>query len=137
MAEVVLKHKGSYKMKCLVVDDESIAIRGIVNYISKLDFLEVAGSCSSALEAADILKTTEIDLMFLDINMPHLSGLELLESLEKPPLTIITTGLFRVCTRWFPLACGRLFDETYWFSTFLSGCFESTRSVSLAIGVAE
>ena len=62
MAEVVLKHKGSYKMKCLVVDDESIAIRGIVNYISKLDFLEVAGSCSSALEAADILKTTEIDL---------------------------------------------------------------------------
>lgn len=64
MAEVVLKHKGSYKMKCLVVDDESIAIRGIVNYISKLDFLEVAGSCSSALEAADILKTTEIDLMF-------------------------------------------------------------------------
>ena len=92
MAEVVLKHKGSYKMKCLVVDDESIAIRGIVNYISKLDFLEVAGSCSSALEAADILKTTEIDLMFLDINMPHLSGLELLESLEKPPLTIITTA---------------------------------------------
>lgn len=41
MAEVVLKHKGSYKMKCLVVDDESIAIRGIVNYISKLDFLKL------------------------------------------------------------------------------------------------
>ena len=92
MTEIVLKHKGSYKMKCLVVDDESIAIRGIVNYISKLDFLEVAGSCSSALEAADILKTTEIDLMFLYINMPHLSGLELLESLEKSPLTIITTA---------------------------------------------
>lgn len=79
-------------MKCLVVDDESIAIKGIINYIGKLDFLEVVDSCSSALEAADILKTTEIDLMFLDINMPHLSGLEFLESLDKPPLTIITTA---------------------------------------------
>lgn len=82
----------SDKMKCLIVDDESIAIKGIVNYISKLDFLKVTDSCSSALEAADILQKKEIDLMFLDINMPHLSGLEFLESLEKPPLTIITTA---------------------------------------------
>ena len=79
-------------MKCLVVDDESIAIRGIVNYIGKLDFLEVTGTCSSALEAMDFIKRKETDLMFLDINMPHLSGLEFLESLEKPPLTIITTA---------------------------------------------
>ena len=92
MAEIIMKRKGVYKMKCLVVDDESIAIKGIVNYIGRLDFLEIAGSCSSALEAADILKTKEVDLMFLDINMPHLSGLEFLESLEKPPLTIITTA---------------------------------------------
>ncbi|BES60924.1 LytR/AlgR family response regulator transcription factor [Dysgonomonas capnocytophagoides] len=92
MAELISKHIIPSKLKCLVVDDESIAIRGIANYISKLDFLEVAGSCSSALEAAEILKKKEIDLMFLDINMPHLSGLEFLESLEKPPLTIITTA---------------------------------------------
>ncbi len=91
MTELTSK-TGTYKMKCLVVDDESIAIKGIVNYIEKLEFLEVANSCSSALEAADILKNEEIDLMFLDINMPHLSGLEFLESLEKPPLTIITTA---------------------------------------------
>lgn len=80
------------KLRCLVVDDESVAIKGIENYIGKLDFLEVADSCSSALEAAEILKMKEIDLMFLDINMPYLSGLEFLESLEKPPLTIITTA---------------------------------------------
>lgn len=80
------------KMKCLVVDDESLAIQGITNYIDKLDFLEVAASCSSAIEAADILKKAEIDLLFLDINMPHLSGLDFLESLENPPLTIITTA---------------------------------------------
>jgi len=92
MTEILSKKAAAYRMKCLVVDDESIAIKGIVNYIEKLDFLEVTGYCSSALEASDILKKKEVDLMFLDINMPHLSGLEFLESLENPPLTIITTA---------------------------------------------
>lgn len=82
----------SQPLKCLVVDDEAIAARGIIDYIGKLDFLEVAGSCSSALEAAEFLKKEETDLMFLDINMPHLSGLELLESLDKAPMTILTTA---------------------------------------------
>ncbi len=93
MAEIISKQDvGAYKMRCLIVDDESLAIRGISNYINKLDFVEVAASCSSAIEAADLLKKQEIDLMFLDINMPHLSGLDFLDSLENPPLTIITTA---------------------------------------------
>ena len=92
MAELITKLIVPNKLRCLVVDDESIAIKGIENYINKLDFLVVVDSCSSALEAAEILKKEEIDLMFLDINMPHLSGLEFLESLEKSPLTIITTA---------------------------------------------
>lgn len=92
MPEITSKQTAAYNMKCLIVDDELIAIKGIANYIDKLDFLSVTASCSSALEAADILKQKEIDLMFLDINMPHLSGLEFLESLDNPPLTIITTA---------------------------------------------
>ncbi|WEK34253.1 MAG: LytTR family DNA-binding domain-containing protein [Candidatus Pseudobacter hemicellulosilyticus] len=92
MAELIPKPVPASRIRCLVVDDESIAIKGIVNYIDKLDFLETAACCSSALEAAEILKKRDIDLMFLDINMPHLSGLEFLEALEKPPLTIITTA---------------------------------------------
>ena len=79
-------------MRCLVVDDESFAIEGIVNHINKLSFLEVAGTCSSAIEAGEILRKKEIDLMFLDINMPNLTGLEFLESLDKAPLTIFTTA---------------------------------------------
>lgn len=92
MTELISKYIAPFKMRCLIIDDESIAIKGIENYISKLDFLEVVDSCSSALEAAEILKKKEIDLMFLDINMPHLSGLEFLESLKRAPLTIITTA---------------------------------------------
>ena len=79
-------------LKCLIVDDESIAIKGIINNIRNFDFLNVVDTCSSALEASEILKNKTIDLMFLDINMPVLSGLDFLENLENPPLTIITTA---------------------------------------------
>ncbi len=89
--ETKIKTQGQI-LKCLVVDDESIAREGIVEYINKLDFLSVEGICSSALEAAEYLKKHEIDLMFLDIQMPHLSGLDFLESLQSPPLTIFTTA---------------------------------------------
>ena len=80
------------KMKCLVVDDESIAIKGILNYVEKLDFMEVIATPSSAIEAGSLLKSEEIDLMFLDINMPHLSGLDFLESLDAAPLVVLTTA---------------------------------------------
>jgi DNA-binding LytR/AlgR family response regulator len=92
MAEMLSKQKISQPLKCLIVDDEPIAIKGVVNFINQLDFLEVADTCTSAMKAIEILKVKDIDLMFLDINMPMLSGLEFLESLEKSPLTILTTA---------------------------------------------
>lgn len=79
-------------LKCLIVDDEPGAVEGIKLYIDKLDFLEVAQVSFSAMEAANILKEAQIDLMFLDVNMPDLTGLEFLESLNAPPLTIMTTA---------------------------------------------
>jgi len=90
MAEQI--SKSNHPMKCLVVDDEPIAREGIIDHIHKLDFLEVAGECSSAIEAADFLKHNTIDLMFLDIQMPHLTGLEFLESMKNKPLTVLTTA---------------------------------------------
>lgn len=92
MANIISKQTEEQPLRCLVVDDEPVAIKGIVNYIEKIDFLKVEETCTSALQAASILKKKEIDLMFLDINMPHLTGLDFLESLEKAPLTIITTA---------------------------------------------
>ena len=79
-------------MKCLIVDDEPIAREGIISYIEKVDFLEVAGVCSSAIEAGESLKKLDIDLILLDIQMPHLTGLEFLETLDNSPLTILTTA---------------------------------------------
>jgi len=92
MAEIQSKQMNGRRLQCLVVDDEPIAIKGVVNFINRLDFLEVVATCTSAMKATEVLKANDIDLMFLDINMPMLSGLEFLESLDKSPLTILTTA---------------------------------------------
>jgi DNA-binding LytR/AlgR family response regulator len=92
MSEIFVKSTSSQPLKCLIVDDEPIAIKGVVNFINQLDFLEVIDTCTSAMKATEILKTKDIDLMFLDINMPMLSGLDFLKSLDKSPLTILTTA---------------------------------------------
>lgn len=79
-------------LQCLIVDDEPLAREGIIDFCAQLDFLQVAGACGTALEAADYIQKGNIDLMFLDINMPYLSGLGFLESMEHAPLTILTTA---------------------------------------------
>lgn len=88
----MMENLNNIRLRCLIIDDEPGAIEGIKLYIGKLDFLEIVDTCFSAIDAASILKEKEIDLMFLDINMPDLTGLEFLESLETAPLTILTTA---------------------------------------------
>lgn len=80
------------KAKCLIVDDEPLAANVIINHINKVDSLEVVGTCSRASEAFNMIKSTKVDLLFLDIEMPGISGLEFLKSLNNPPKVIITTA---------------------------------------------
>lgn len=80
------------KLKCLIVDDEELAQDIIEKYIESLPMLEVSGRCSNAVKAISYLYEHEIDLMFLDINMPEVNGLEMLRTLSNPPKTIITTA---------------------------------------------
>jgi len=79
-------------MKCLIIDDEPLARFHLKALADQIDFLSVEGTCATALEADSKVKESEIDLLFLDINMPYLSGLEFLEQLENPPLCILTTA---------------------------------------------
>lgn len=80
------------KTRCLIIDDEPLAIKLIKTHLSKLDSFEVAGECSNALKAVEFLKREHIDLMFLDVNMPEITGLDFLKSLPDPPYVIITTA---------------------------------------------
>ncbi len=79
-------------LKCLIVDDEQLARQIIIEFISKIPQLEVAASCKNALEANIVLQKEPIDLLFLDINMPDLTGLDFLQSLTHTPPVILTTA---------------------------------------------
>ncbi|WP_310557147.1 response regulator [Flavobacterium sp.] len=80
------------KIKCLVVDDEPLAIRLIEKHIEKIDALEVVATCNNAMKAFEILNTQTIDLLFIDIKMPNITGIEFLKNLKNPPKTILTTA---------------------------------------------
>jgi DNA-binding LytR/AlgR family response regulator len=80
------------KTRCLIVDDEPLAQRVIESHIEKLEDLELVAKCSNALEAMNLIKKEKVDLLFLDIQMPELSGVEFLKSLNNPPAVIFTTA---------------------------------------------
>lgn len=79
-------------MTCIVVDDEPLARQGMEMNIAHVSSLQLLGSFSNALAASDFLRKENIDLMFLDINMPELNGLDFLKSLRDAPLVIFTTA---------------------------------------------
>ena len=80
------------KIKTLIVDDEPLAQDVLQKFIGHVDSLELAGVCSNAIEASNALRKQPIDLLFLDIKMPELSGLDLLKILKNPPKVILTTA---------------------------------------------
>ncbi|SED20857.1 DNA-binding response regulator, LytR/AlgR family [Tenacibaculum sp. MAR_2009_124] len=80
------------KVRCLIVDDEPLAVQLIQKHIERIESLEVSTTCNNALKAFEILNTQEIDLMFLDIKMPNITGLDFLKTIKNPPKTIFTTA---------------------------------------------
>lgn len=80
------------KIICLAVDDEPPALDILKNYISAMSSLELAGTCNNAVEALNVLQTRNIDLLFLDIQMPQLLGTDLIRTLKNPPRVIFTTA---------------------------------------------
>jgi len=80
------------KIKCVIIDDEPLAIQLLQKHIAQLDFFEVVATCNNAISALEVLNTKTVDLLFLDIKMPRVSGLELLKTLRHPPKTILTTA---------------------------------------------
>ena len=80
------------KYKCLIIDDEAPAHKVLHSHISKTEQLEIVGDAYDGKEALDFLSHTKVDIIFLDIEMPKLTGLELLECLPQPTIVILTTA---------------------------------------------
>ncbi|HVV55794.1 MAG TPA: LytTR family DNA-binding domain-containing protein [Mucilaginibacter sp.] len=82
----------SDKITCVITDDEPFARKGLQSYIEKIGFFELAGMCEDALQLSDLLQKRSVDLLFLDIQMPHITGVEFLRSVRNPPKVIFTTA---------------------------------------------
>lgn len=80
------------KLKTLLIDDEPIALEKLRNYSAKVPFLEIVGVCKNGIEATDIISHENIDVIFTDINMPDMSGMDFISSLTSPPLVVFITA---------------------------------------------
>ncbi|MCB0693621.1 MAG: LytTR family DNA-binding domain-containing protein [Saprospiraceae bacterium] len=90
-------------IRTLIIDDEPLAREILESHAAQIPELEVLASCGNALEANEIVQSTEVDLLFLDIQMPQISGLDWLRSLRTPPLVIFTTAFSEYAVEGFEL----------------------------------
>ena len=90
-------------LKCIAIDDEPLALRQLKSYIEKIPYLELTATCNNALEAQQLLASQHVDLIFVDINMPDLSGVEFVRSLVDRPMVIFTTAYSEYAVEGFKL----------------------------------
>lgn len=118
-------------LQCIIADDEPIARQIIENYIQEIPNLEVVASCKNAFEVMEVLQTTAIDLLFLDINMPKLSGLSLLKTLQQKPNVIITTAYPEYAIEGFELSVTDYLLKPFSLERFLQAVLKVQQQPSL------
>jgi len=123
----------SKTITCLVVDDEPAARNIIERYIQQLPMLKLLGECSNAIQAMDILQSQQVDLLFLDINMPQLSGTDLLRVLKNPPKTIFITAHEEYALQGYELDVVDYLLKPVQFNRFLKAVQKVTQMQSLPV----
>jgi len=121
-------------MNCLAIDDEPLALDIIEDFSKKIPFLNFIGRCTSAFEAIEILNKQKVDLIFLDINMPHISGIEFLKSLESRPMIIFTTAYSEFAVEGFELSAIDYLVKPIAYDRFLKAVNKAYELYSLKLG---
>lgn len=114
----------------LIVDDETASHDIIADYAGNLPYLELKHNCYNAIEANEYLQQHEVDLIFLDINMPRLSGFDLLKSLKNPPKIIVTTAYKEFALEGYELNVTDYLLKPFSFQRFLSAVNKVTDSLN-------
>jgi DNA-binding LytR/AlgR family response regulator len=106
-------------MKCVIIDDEPLAVELIKEFVSKVDTLELIHTFNNAIDAIAVINQTHVDLIFLDIEMPHFSGIDFLNAIDKKPLIIFTTAYVNYAVEGFNLGAVDYLVKPIPFNRFL------------------
>ena len=113
------------KIRCLIVEDEPLAVEVLEDFIGQIPFLELTAVCKDAISAMQVLKEKEIDLMFLDIHLPKLKGLDFLGTLKNPPKVIVTTAYHEFAVKSYEYSVLDYLMKPIEFSRFVSAVHKS------------
>lgn len=119
------------KLKTIAIDDEPLALRLVSDYVSKTPFLELVGSFDNPLDAIDFLSTQSADLIFVDIQMPDLTGIEFARSLEDAPKIIFTTAYEKYALEGFKLNAIDYLLKPFSYEEFLKAAGKARKQVEL------
>ena len=108
------------EINCIIVEDEPLALKRAKEYVSRVPYLNLAASFSNAFDAADFLKTNDVDLLFLDIEMDGFTGIELIETLAPKPQIIITTAHDKYALKGFELNVTDYLLKPFSFERFMN-----------------
>lgn len=106
------------KIKTLIIDDEPIALEKLKNYVEKVSFLELVGVCSNGLEAVSLLADTAVDVIFTDIQMPDLNGIDMVGALAKAPMVVFITAYADYAVDSYKLSAVDYLLKPYGFADF-------------------
>ncbi|MFP2994781.1 LytTR family DNA-binding domain-containing protein [Spongiivirga sp. MCCC 1A20706] len=120
-------------LQCIIADDEPIARQILENYMESIPNLALVSSCKNAFEVMEVLQDKPIDLLFLDINMPKLTGLSLLKTLQQKPSVIITTAYPEYAVEGFELSVTDYLLKPFSFERFLQAVNKVQQKPNLAI----
>lgn len=121
-------------LNCIAVDDEPLALHLLTEYISKVPFLTLVGTCGDAFEAARMLQEKEVDLVFMDIQMPGLTGLQFIQSLAKRPMFILVTAYKKFAPEGFDLDVVDYLIKPVGLDRFLKACYKAQELHQLRVG---
>ncbi|HEY3402305.1 MAG TPA: LytTR family DNA-binding domain-containing protein [Ohtaekwangia sp.] len=122
-------------MTCLIVDDEPLARNLITDYVHKVPYLDLIEVCSNPMRAIEILRAQPVDLLFLDIQMPDITGISLLKALQNKPMVILTTAYSEYALEGYELDVVDYLLKPITFERFLRGVEKASQRKSSSTGV--